>query len=451
MPPGRCRWAPPVEEGKNYGARLRSSAAIPGPQCYWAAGPDAIGIAPLPQLDPRLILQEHARTKEEFMTVPKLKTKSDAARVSARSGHRIVGVKAHCLRLPYRGEVKFASVAQSSAEYSLLVLRLDDGTEGIAEAVCRPEHSGEDARALAYQFETFFKPLLIGTDPLENIATLDKLEHIRGCRAAKSLIDIALWDLRGKLLGQPVWRLLGGGPAKPVPLTWVAHGNSRQAQVDEAKRMVLEQGYKGLKLKVWRRNAEDVALVRDVRQAVGDDVMIYVDANNRYTETESRTVLGRIADHNVAFIEDPCVVSDLGRMALLAQALPIAVLGDSGCNTLKAVHAHIRADAVGAVSVKLRRTGYAESLKIIALCEAAGLAAVIGTDSESRIGAMARAHLRMAIPSMAPWPIETHFFDKLGADVFAGEFGLKDGTIAPTDAPGFGAAIDARALERFSF
>ena len=75
---------------------------------------------------------------------------------------------------------------------------------------------------------------------------LGQLDRIRDCRAAKSLIDIALWDLRGKLLGQPVWRLLGGGPAKPVPLTWVAHGNTREAQVDGSrKRMVLDRGYKG--------------------------------------------------------------------------------------------------------------------------------------------------------------------------------------------------------------
>jgi L-alanine-DL-glutamate epimerase-like enolase superfamily enzyme len=377
-----------------------------------------------------------------------IETKAKPA--TERSGHRIVDVEAHCLRLPYRNEVKFASVTQTSAEYSLLVVRLDDGTEGIAEAVCRPEFSGEDARAIAYQIQTFFKPMMVGTDPIENLATLAKLNRIRDCQAAKSLIDIALWDLRGKLLGQPVWRLLGGGPVKPVPLTWVAHGDSRAAQVEESKRMVLERGYKGVKLKVWRRNEEDVLLVRDVRKAVGDDVMIYVDANSRYLETEVRTVLAKIADYNVAFIEDPCKVTDLGRMALLAQSLPVAVLGDSNCSRLDAVHAHLRADAVGAVSVKLRRTGLTESLKIVALCEAAGLPAVIGTDSESRIGAMPRVHLRMSVPSMAPWPIETHFFDKLSTDVFAGEFGLKDGQITPSDAPGFGAQIDRRALEKYA-
>jgi L-Ala-D/L-Glu epimerase / N-acetyl-D-glutamate racemase len=367
------------------------------------------------------------------------------------SGHRIVDVTAHCLRLPYRSEVQFARLKQANAEYSIVVIRLDDGSEGIAEAVCRPEFSGEDARAVAYQIDTFFKPMMVGAEPLHHLSILNKLDQIRDCRATKSLIDIALWDLRGKLLGQPVWRLLGGGPVQPVPLTWVAHGNTREAQVEESKRMVLEQGYQGLKLKVWRRSDEDVLLVRDVRQAVGDELTIYVDANSKYTEFEARSILSKVADYRVDFIEDPCRSPDLGRMALLAQALPIAILGDLHCNSLTAVQAHLAARAVGAVSVKLRRTGITESLKIIALCEAAGIPMVIGTDSESRIGAMARVHLRMAVPALATAPTETHFFDKLAGDAFAGEFAFGDGRITPSDAPGFGAAIDRQMLKKFSF
>ena len=79
--------------------------------------------------------------------------------------------------------------------------------------------------------------------------------------------------------------------------------------------MVLDRGYKGLKLKVWRRSDEDVALVREVRQAVGDTLTIYVDANSKYTESEVRTILAKIADYRVDFIEDPCRSADLTRMA----------------------------------------------------------------------------------------------------------------------------------------
>lgn len=371
--------------------------------------------------------------------------------VMQASGHRIVDISAHCLRLPYRRAVQFARFKQSSAEYSIVVIRLDDGTEGIAEAVCRPEFTGEDARSIAYMIETFFKPLVVGADPLSHLSILQKLDRIRDCRAAKGLIDTALWDLRGKMLGLPVWRLMGGGPVQSVPLTWVAHGDTREAMLDEAKQLVLERGYKGLKVKVWKRSDEDVLLVRDIRKAVGDDVTIYVDANGKYSDSEARAILSKLADYRVAFIEDPCRANDLQRLALLAQALPIAILGDLFCNSLPAVHAHLSSLAVGGVSVKLRRTGITESLKIIALCEAAGIPVVIGTDSESRVGAMSRVHLRMAIPSLAPWPIETHFFEKLESDVFAGEFGFDDGQITPSDAPGFGVEIDRRALEKYAF
>jgi L-alanine-DL-glutamate epimerase-like enolase superfamily enzyme len=368
----------------------------------------------------------------------------------AASGLQIAKVEAFRLKLPYKKAISFHSVTEAAGQYVILRLTLDDGTEGIAEAVCRPAMSGEDAVSVAYQIETFFKPLIMGADAFGHLALLAKLARVKGCRAAKALIDVALWDLRGKHLGQPVWRLLGGGKPEPVPLTWIAHGGAREAMVAEARRMAEERGYRGMKLKTWKRSLEDIRMVAEVRQALPDAV-IYVDGNGSYTESEARTILVKVADHNVAFIEEPCKFVDSSRMAAMAAFLPVALLGDQSCDSLDAVNALVRANAVGAVSVKLRRTGLTESLKIIALAEAAGIPVVIGTDSESRMGALVRMHLRAAIPSLAPWPAETHFFDKLGDDAFAGEFRFADGTITPTDAPGFGASLDRHKLDRYAF
>ncbi len=382
------------------------------------------------------------------------KTKRRSPETAARagvSGHRIARVDTFCLRLPYKGEVEFATVKQSSAEYVILVLTLDNGVEGIAEAVCRPEFSGEDARAVSYAIETFFKGDLIDADPFDHLKILAKLKRFKGIHAARSLVDVALWDIRGKLMEQPVWRLLGGGPLRPVPLTWVAHGNDRKAQVEQACRMAEERGYRGSKLKTWKRSREDVLLVRDVRKRLGDAATIYVDCNGLYSETEVRSILTGIAEYDVSFIEDPCRVTEPGRLVELARVLPVAILGDDVCTTLEQAQTMIQARAVGAVSVKLRRTGLTDSLKVVAMCEAAGIPAVIGTDSESRLGAQVRAHMRMSIPSMDPWPMETHFFDKLAADVFAGEFGFADGQLTPSDAPGFGASIDRAALGKYVF
>jgi L-alanine-DL-glutamate epimerase-like enolase superfamily enzyme len=368
-----------------------------------------------------------------------------------RSDHKIKAVETYRLKLPYRNAVAFKSVKEAVGEYVILRLVLDDGTEGLAESVCRTSQSGEDATSLAYMLDSFFKPLLIGADPLAHLAILNKLNSVKFCRSAKAMIDIALWDLRGKILGQPVWRLLGGADPDPIPLTWIAHGNTREAQVEEARRKVEERGFKGMKLKTWRRSFEDVRMVGEVRKAIGDDVMIYVDGNGSYSETEARTILAKVVDFNVALIEEPCTFADPARQAALAATLPIAMLADQCAQTIDAVQILLRLQAAGAISVKLRRTGFTNSLKVITLCEAAGVPAVIGTDSESRIGALVRMHLRAAIPSLAPWPTETHFFEKLADDAFAGDFRFKDGQITIDDSPGFGAAIDRAKLEKFAF
>lgn len=369
----------------------------------------------------------------------------------SRSGHKIAAVETYRLKLPYKNAIAFKSVKESVGQYVILRLVLDDGTEGIAESVCRAEQSGEDATALAYDIETFFKPMLVGADPMSHLAILEKLSRVKYCRSAKGMIDIALWDLRGKMLGQPVWRLLGGADPEPVPLTWIAHGNTREAQVDEARRKVEERGFKGMKLKTWRRSLEDVRMVGEVRKAIGDKITIYIDGNGSYTESEARNILAKAQDFNLAFIEEPCHFADPVRQAAMCQFLTVSLLGDQCAQSLAEVQILLRLQAVGAVSVKLRRTGFTESLKIITLCEAAGVPVVIGTDSESRIGSMARMHLRSAIPSLAPWPTETHFFEKLADDAFAGDFRFADGQITIDDKPGFGAAIDRKKLEKFAF
>jgi L-alanine-DL-glutamate epimerase-like enolase superfamily enzyme len=371
---------------------------------------------------------------------------------SGPSDLRIKDVVVHKLRLPYRGVVNFRSVTQDRGEYALLRIITDDGQEGIAESICRPEQHGEDATALAATIETLFKPRLVGLDPLAHLAALEAMGGIKFCRSAKALIDVALWDLKGKILNQPVWRLLGAAKPKPVPLTWLVHGKTtREVMVAEAQRQHDERGYNSMKLKTWKRSMEDVRLVEDVRKALGDDAFLYVDGNGTYSEGEARTILARVADYNAAFIEEPCKFSDPLRQAAFAPHLPVPLLGDQCLQSLEDVQLHIRLGAVGAVSIKLRRTGFTQSLKIAALAEAAGLPVVIGTDSESRIGSLARMHFRAALPWLAPWPAETHFFDKLADDAFAGEFLFRDGTLTPTNAPGFGAGIDHAKLATFAF
>ena len=98
------------------------------------------------------------------MTVTETRPAPDAKN-SHKSDLTIASVAAIRLKLPYKKPVSFAGHTESTSHYVILRIALADGTEGIAESVCRPGHTGEDAVTVAYQLETFFKPLLLGADP----------------------------------------------------------------------------------------------------------------------------------------------------------------------------------------------------------------------------------------------------------------------------------------------
>jgi L-alanine-DL-glutamate epimerase-like enolase superfamily enzyme len=354
-------------------------------------------------------------------------------------------VETYCLELPYAQVVHFHSVTEDRGRYIIVRLVSSSGAEGIAESVCRPAQTGDTTEEIAADVAKYLEPMLKGADPTDD-GLYQAVTKSDAPIAVRSIVDVALWDLKGKILGQPCCKLLGSGSPDPVPVAWIVHGNSVEEQVAEAVKAIDVRGFSALKLKTWKKSMDDVDMVRAVREAVGSERIIWVDANGSYTPDEARAVFPHMAELGVSFIEDPCEYNDLEEMARLANDLPIPILGDKPCQTFDDAKRLIETGASKAVSVKLRRTGVTEGLRIIRLAEDAGVPVVIGTDSESRIGSLSRIHLRASQPSMAPWPTETHFFGKLAEDVFAGEFTFEGGCISVPDAPGFGAGLDLAKL-----
>jgi L-alanine-DL-glutamate epimerase-like enolase superfamily enzyme len=356
-------------------------------------------------------------------------------------------VETFALNLPYRSTVQFRSSTGASGAFGLLRLTTRDGAQGIAEVTGIPNVPDSEPTLMGQQIERLFRPLLEGADPLDHQRLLVTIDKIRGNPIAKGLIDVALWDLRGKLLGQPVWRLLGGGPVSTVPVTAILFGDTPAATIADAERAAA-RGIRALKIKLWRHSIDDINLVRNIRLAVGDDVLLCADANYSYSETEARTLLPKLAEYQLAWIEDPCRIS-AERLALLSRTLPFAVLGEIPIDSLSAAYRYIHLNAIGAVSVHVRKMGLTESLKVAALAEAADVPAIVSTGLEAGTGALARVHLRAAIPSLDPWPSEIQFFEHLADDVLAEPLEIVDGAIEVPNRPGFGATIDERKLQRY--
>src|ERR1019366_4873085 len=112
-------------------------------------------------------------------------------------------VETIALSLPYRSAVQFSSSQRTHGSYTLLRVTTRDGAQGIAEVTGVPNTPASEPKLLEGQIARFFSPLLVGADALDHNRLRGACERINGASIAKALIDVALWDLKGKLLGLP--------------------------------------------------------------------------------------------------------------------------------------------------------------------------------------------------------------------------------------------------------
>src|ERR1051325_2496489 len=170
-------------------------------------------------------------------------------------------------------------------EHLLVRVRSTDGASGIGDCQYEPRY-GETAGETALVVEKHYTPLLSGEDPSSIELVMGKLdafipEHL----ASKAAVDIALHDLKGRVLSVPVYQLLGGRARDRMELLapQVARGEPME-QARDASRLI-ETGFRALKLRVGGSDVEtDVERVKEVRHAVGRSVEIRIDANEYHTD-----------------------------------------------------------------------------------------------------------------------------------------------------------------------
>lgn len=340
-------------------------------------------------------------------------------------------------RVPYRQKMQFRSSSSDTGTYSLLRITTRDGAVGLAEATAFGGVAATQPEAYAAQIDAL-RPVLAGRDPFDQAQIAASLDAFGCANAVKAMIDVALWDLRGKLRGAPVWQLLGGPAPAPVAVTAIAFGETPDAMVDAAG-AAAARGIRSVKLKVWQRSGADVEMVARARAVAGEGAYLYADANYSYTEDEARAILPALAAYGIAMLEDPCRVPE-ERLPALARALPMPVLVEIPIDSYAAAERYARNAGTGAITVHVGRTGITETLRIVALCEAAGLPVVVGTDLESPLGALARLHLCAAVPALRRVAPEVQFFENVADTVLPVALRVVDGAVTLPAGDGFGCA-----------
>jgi L-alanine-DL-glutamate epimerase-like enolase superfamily enzyme len=327
-------------------------------------------------------------------------------------------------------------------------IELDDGTVGIGNAALAPH-------AVKTTIDTYLKPLLIGADPMDSEYLWQSMYRRtlpfgrKGIgMTAISALDLAIWDAKGKLLKQPVFRLLGGRTKSKIPVyASRLYSQPLDTLYAEAKAYA-EQGFGAVKLRFGWGPKDGVAgmhrnleLVKTTREAVGDGVDIMADCYMGWTLEYARRMLRMLEPHGLRWVEEPVIADDLAGYAELRALGHVAVSGGEHEYTLHGFRQALDLRAFDIVQFDVNRVGGITAAKKIAdLCEAYDITVI------PHAGQMHNYHVTLssfASPIAEYFPkVPVEVGNELFWYVFDGEPVAKGGAIdLADDVPGFGLSL----------
>jgi L-alanine-DL-glutamate epimerase-like enolase superfamily enzyme len=264
----------------------------------------------------------------------------------------------------------------------------------------------------------------------------------------KFAIEEALLDLQAKRLGTPVFNLMGGLCRTEVPVMRMLGLKSPAETANEAQALV-QRGFRYIKLKIGLEERRDIETVRRVREAVGDDVFVSVDANQAYHPMEAVQVLNRMRDCRLGIVEQPVRHDDVRGMAFVRQHVEVPVMADEGVQTAADALRFLETGAMDAVSIKLwKMGGFYKAREIASVCSAANVGVHIGSTAGSQLLEAAQLHFAASIPDLMAGA-EIGEFESLSDDPASGLM-LTDGALRVPAAPGLGVEIDPSKLRETS-
>lgn len=362
---------------------------------------------------------------------------------------KIVAVEAIPYSIPYVKPLKFASGEVHAAEHVLVRVHTDDGIVGTADAPPRPFTYGETQRGIVAVIESLFTPAILGLTLLDREVIRSRLTRTVGNPVAKAAIDMAVWDALGRTLDLSVTEMLGGYTDR-MRVSHMLGFDTPAAMVDEATRMRETYGIEVFKIKVGRRPvALDTAVVRALREGLGEDVELYVDGNRGWTAAESARAMKDMADLGLTLAEELCPADDVLGRRWLVQQLDVPFVADESATTPAEVTREILGGSATAVSIKTARTGFTDSTRIHHLCEGLGLDVVMGNQIDGQLGSACTVAFGAAFDLTSRRAGELSNFLDMSDDLVTEPLEIRDGELTVPTGSGHGIDIDPHKLSTY--
>jgi L-alanine-DL-glutamate epimerase-like enolase superfamily enzyme len=368
---------------------------------------------------------------------------------------RIADVKAHPISFPVPPSQSVTLGIGRAVKRDAVVVKVttDDGLVGYGEA-----HHGRAPGAVAHLVNTTLRQLVQGLDAADVVGVWARIYKMQlgshGLGAATAIgmsgIDMALWDIRGKAVGWPLYRLLGG-VSRPIPAYagGVSLGYQEPAALVEEASALVATGYRALKLRIGDSPARDLARVGAVRKAFGDELVLLTDANTGYTVEDARTAMPGLDACGVGWLEEPFPAHDYRsyQMARGFGRVPLAA-GENHYTRFEFTRV-VEDGAITVLQPDLSKTGGpTEGLRIAALAGAWKLPIHPHT-SMTGLNMAATIHFLAAIDNGGYFEADVSkgnlFRDALVSRPY--EVG-RDGSVRPLEKPGLGLDLDEEFLAR---
>lgn len=348
---------------------------------------------------------------------------------------KIIDVITTPVLIPFKKPAKWSGGIRRNAPALIVQLVTDEGLIGYGECV------GPTIPTIRTVVEKEFKPFLLGKDPMQTELILHQLEEYvlnwsQMGYYAMAGIDIALLDLKAKILNTPLYNLLGGLYRKDVRFSGYLFIDDPLVNAKEAEELAAK-GYDEIKIKVGREVDYDTQRIKEIRRAVGPDVKLRIDANQIWSVSTAIRAINQMAEYGLQLVEQPIPYYDIDGMAAVSRSVPVPITADESCTTFDSALKLIEKGAVAAFTVYPSEAGgLLKAKQIIELANTYGIWCVTGSWAETGIATMANAHL-IASSRNFLMASDTHY-EWYASDVLDQQLSIVNGKLSMSDRPGLG-------------
>jgi L-alanine-DL-glutamate epimerase-like enolase superfamily enzyme len=298
------------------------------------------------------------------------------------------------------------------------------------------EITGETSETVTQAINDIAIPYLLNKDPIRITKLLENLrEPLLNKPSAKAGIDIALYDILGKVSNLPLWKLLGGYRQKIK--TSITIGILPLSETISIAKKYVAEGFKCIKIKGGLNVEEDIERLMKVRELTGKNFELLFDANQGYSVEESIYFFKQTKSAKLELLEQPTPKGKPDLLGRVTSEIPIPVMADESLVTLQDAFRLASKNLVNMVNIKLMKVGgISNALHINSVARIANIGVMIGCIDESALSISAGLHFALARPNVLYADLDGHL--DLINDPSAGAVTIKDGIMYPSEKPGIG-------------